>query len=457
MTENRQTKNKKNEIDMTTGALLPKILIFLVPLIASSTLQLLFNAADVVVVGRYAGANALAAVGANSALINLATNIFIGLSVGTNVVAAMYYGAGKYNELRETISTSVVVGLIGGVFLIVVGLLFAGPMLILMGTPAEVEPLAELYLKIYFLGMPAMLLYNFGAAVLRAAGDTKRPLFYLLYAGVINIVLNLFLVIVCKMGVAGVAIATVVSQIVSAVLVLLCLINNEGDMSLDVKKLSINRRRMREIVAVGIPAGIQGMLFSFSNVLIQSSVNSFGAIAVAGNTAASNVEGFVYMAMNASSQASVSFTGQNYGAHKRDRILKVLGYCCLTTTLTSIIIGYPAFWGARGILSLYSSDSAVIEFGVRRLSIILTTYFLCGLMEIPVGVMRGMGHGVAPVIISLLGACGLRIVWIFTVFQINRTPEVLYISYPVTWIVTFVVQMIALAVVWKKESKRYKQ
>ena len=430
---------------MTQGALLPQILVFAFPLILSGMLQLLFNAADIIVVGKFAGSNALGAVGANSSLINFFVNIFIGLSIGANVTAAKYLGAKKPVEVSDTVHTSVVLAFITGVAIMVAGILLARPILTFMETPDEILDLAVLYLRIYFCGMPVMVLYNFGASLLRAVGDTKRPLVYLLIAGVINVILNLIFVIQFHMSVAGVALATIISQCASTVMVIRCLVLERGSMRLFMlkEKLKVSPERLKEIIAVGLPAGVQGVLFSISNILIQSSVNSFGAIAVAGNTAASNIEGFIYVAMNASYQACVSFTGQNFGARKFDRILKVLLLCVLTGALTGIIMGMPAYFilGTK-LLSLYSSDAQVIAYGMKRLSIIAPTYALCVIMEVPVGTMRGMGRGVLPVIVSLIGACGFRILWIMTVFKMYPTLETLYISYPVSWILTALAQFI---------------
>lgn len=438
-------RKEEKKIDMTQGALLPQILVFALPLILSGMLQLLFNAADIIVVGKFAGSNALGAVGANSSLINFFVNIFIGLSIGANVTAAKYLGAKKSVEVSDTVHTSVVLAFITGVAIMIVGILLARPILTFMETPDEILDLAVLYLRIYFCGMPVMVLYNFGASLLRAVGDTKRPLVYLLIAGVINVILNLIFVIQFHMNVAGVALATIISQCASTVMVIRCLVLEQGSMRLFMlkEKLKVSPERLKEIIAVGLPAGVQGVLFSISNILIQSSVNSFGAIAVAGNTAASNIEGFIYVAMNASYQACVSFTGQNFGARKFDRILKVLLLCALTGTLTGIIMGMPAYFilGTK-LLSLYSSDAQVIAYGMKRLSIIAPTYALCVIMEVPVGTMRGMGRGVLPVIVSLIGACGFRILWIMTVFKMYPTLETLYISYPVSWILTALAQFI---------------
>ena len=438
-------RKEEKKIDMTEGALLPQILVFAFPLILSGMLQLLFNAADIIVVGKFAGSNALGAVGANSSLINFFVNIFIGLSIGANVTAAKYLGAKKPVEVSDTVHTSVVLAFITGVTIMIVGILLARPILTFMGTPDEILDLAVLYLRIYFCGMPVTVLYNFGASLLRAVGDTKRPLVYLLIAGVINVILNLLFVIQFNMSVAGVALATIISQCVSTVLVIRCLMMEKGSMRLFMlrEKLRISSERLKEIISVGLPAGVQGVLFSISNILIQSTVNSFGAIAVAGNTAASNIEGFIYVAMNSSYQACVSFTGQNFGARKFDRILKVLLLCELTGALTGIIMGMPAYFiFGTHLLSLYSSDAQVIAYGMKRLSIIAPTYALCVIMEVPVGTMRGMGRGVLPVIVSLIGACGFRILWIMTVFKMYPTLETLYISYPVSWILTAIAQFI---------------
>ncbi|MBR6328349.1 MAG: MATE family efflux transporter [Lachnospiraceae bacterium] len=447
---------RDHKIDMTQGALLPKILLFALPLMASSTLQLLFNAADIVVVGRFVGANALAGVGANSSLINLFVNIFLGLSIGANVVAAKYMGARKEELVSQTVHTAMLIALYGGIIILVLGFFIASPVLTAMGTPEEVLPLAVLYLRIYFCGMPAMLLYNFGASLLRAIGDTRRPLVYLFIAGVFNVALNLLFVIVFHMSVAGVALATVLSQCISTALVIRCLVRSEGSIRLILSRstLVINSERFGEIFKIGIPAGLQGVVFSLSNILIQSSVNSFGAVAVAGNTAGSNIEGFIYTAMNASYQACVSFTSQNFGARKPDRILRVMLLCVACVFTTGIVLGYGAYFGGNTLLGLYSDSPEVIAVGMRRLKVILTTYFLCGIMEIPVGTLRGMGYGVVPMVISLLGACAFRIVWILTVFASVHTLESLYVSYPISWAITGTAQFIAAALAYIKYKKR---
>lgn len=424
------------EVDMCRGPLLGKILIFAFPLMLSGILQLLFNAADIVVVGRFAGSQALAAVGSTGALINLIINVFIGLSVGANVLVARYYGAGEKEQVSQAVHTSVLLSLLCGVVLIAVGVLLAQPLLELMGTPDDVIDMSATYMRIYFCGMPVIMLYNFGAAILRSVGDTKRPLYFLIVAGLINVVLNLFFVIVCGMDVDGVALATVISQVVSAGLILLCLMRMEGPCHLDLHKLHIYKDKMWQIVRVGLPAGLQGCIFSISNVLIQSSVNSFGSVAMAGNTAAGNIEGFVYTGMNAIYQTALSFTSQNYGARQYHRISRVMRLCLALVTAVGLGLGLTAVLFHNQLLGIYSSDPQVIAYGTMRMRFVATLYFLCGIMDVMAGVMRGMGYSILPMIVSLTGACGLRILWIFTLFAANRTLSMLYVSYPVSWFIT---------------------
>ncbi len=435
---------------MCNGPLFGKIIKFTIPLIAAGILQLLFNTADMVVVGRYAGSNALGAVGATSSLINLLINVFMGLSVGANVSVAHYYGAGKHKELSRAIHTSISLSILCGIFLLILGQLISAPMLTLMGTPEDILPLSVSYMKIYFLGMPMMLLYNFGAAILRSVGDTRRPLYFLLAAGFINIVLNLIFVIRFHMSVRGVAWATIISQTVSAILIVRCLIKNDGPCKLVLKELCLDKREAVRIARIGLPAGFQGAVFSISNVLIQSSVNSFGAVAVAGNTATSNIEGFIYNSMNAFHQTTLSFTGQNMGAGKYDRVKRILIICLLSVTATGLTMGLTARMFGRQLLSIYSTETAVIDYGMKRMNIIFPTYFLCGTMEVVVGSLRGMGYSVMPMTVSLLGACGLRIVWIMTIFSAYHTPAVLYSSYPVSWLVTFSIHLCCFAFIARK-------
>lgn len=421
---------------MCRGPLLGKIMVFALPLMLSGILQLLFNAADIVVVGRFAGSQALAAVGSTGALINLIINVFIGLSIGTNVLVARYYGAGEREQVRQSVHTSVLLSVVCGFVLVVVGLVLSRPLLELMGTPEDVIDMSTTYMRIYFCGMPVLMLYNFGAAILRSVGDTKRPLYFLIVAGVINVVLNLFFVTVLGMDVDGVALATVLSQAVSAGLILLCLIKMEGPCHLELKELHIYKDKMWQIVRVGLPAGLQGCIFSISNVLIQSSVNSFGSVAMAGNTAASNIEGFVYTGMNAIYQTSLSFTSQNMGAGQYKRVGKVLKLCLLLVSGVGLALGLTAVLFGNGLLGIYSSDPQVISYGLMRMRIIATLYFLCGVMDVLAGSMRGMGYSLLPMIVSLTGACGLRVLWIFTIFAANRTLVTLYISYPISWFIT---------------------
>ncbi len=442
---------RRYEIDMINGPLFGKIVLYTLPLIAAGILQLLFNTADMVVVGRYAGSNALGAVGATASLINLLINVFMGLSVGANVAIAHYYGAGRFEELSRSLHTAISLSIICGFILLVIGQLFSEPMLILMGTPKDILPLSVSYMKIYFCGMPVMLLYNFGAAILRAVGDTKRPLYYLSLAGVINVILNLIFVIRFSMGVRGVAWATNISQAVSAILIIRCLIKNEGPCRLSLSKLCLDKKETSRIAKVGLPAGFQGAIFSISNVLIQSSVNSFGAIAVAGNTATCNLEGFVYNSMNSFHQTAISFTGQNMGAKNMKRVQRVLSICLLCVTATGLGMGLLGFAFGSELLGIYSTDPAVIAFGLRRMAIIFPTYFLCGVMDVMVGSLRGMGFSIMPMTVSLLGACVFRIIWIMTVFAINHTPEFLYVSYPISWFITAAVHLICIFTIARRK------
>ena len=437
---------KSYEMDMCNGPLVGKILLFAFPLMLSSVLQLLFNAADIVVVGRFTGAEALAAVGATSALINLLVNVFMGLSIGTNVLTAQGYGARNEKGVQDTVHTSIMLSLVCGVLLIFIGVFLAAPLLELMGTPDNVLGHAALYMRIYFIGMPALLVYNFGAAILRAVGDTRRPLYYLLFSGIINVILNLIFVIIFKMGVAGVATATVVSETISAGLVLRCLMKSEGMFQLHMGKLRIKKQKALQIVRIGLPAGLQGAIFAISNVLIQSSINSFGSVAMAGNTAAGNLEGFVYTSMNAVYQTNLSFTSQNMGAGNWKRMNKILGICLVFVSVVGLVMGRGFVFFGHQLLGIYSSDPEVIQYGINRMQVICGTYLLCGIMDVLVGSMRGMGYSFVPMVVSLVGACGLRILWIFTVFQWHRSLFVLYLSYPITWILT----ALAHTVCWYK-------
>ena len=450
-----KSNSKKYEMDMCNGPLLKKILIFYFPLMLSGILQLLFNAADIVVVGRFAGSESLAAVGSTSSLINLLVNIFIGLSVGANVLVARYYGSNQKEDLSEMVHTAMMTSIVGGFLLVVIGIGVAAPALRMMGTPDNVINHSILYMRIYFVGMPVMLAYNFGAAILRAVGDTKRPLYYLLAAGVINVLLNLFFVIVCSMGVAGVATATVISQAISALLIIRCLMKTDSDYRLDLKKLRIVPGKLTKMIQIGVPAGLQGALFSISNVLIQSSLNSFGSVAMAGSTAASNIEGFVYTAMNAFYQTAISFTGQNYGARNYKRIGKILLICQVLVVIVGLIMGNGAYLLGGTLLKLYSTDAEVIQYGLQRMSVICTMYFICGMMDTMVGSMRGMGYSIMPMLVSLTGACLFRVVWIYTIFQKSHTLMTLYISYPISWTLTFSAHLVCFIVAYRKLKKKW--
>ena len=445
---------KSYEIDMCNGPLLGKILLFSVPLMMSGILQLLFNAADIIVVGRFAGSSALAAVGSTSALINLLINVFVGLSVGVNVLVAKYYGGRREKDMSEPVHTAITPSVLSGLFLVVLGLVAAKPLLHLMGTPDDVLSQSVLYMRIYFLGMPVLMLYNFGAAILRAIGDTRRPLYFLFAAGIVNVVLNLFFVIGLGMGVDGVAWATVISEHISALLVLKSLMEAPGALKLSLKNLRIHPKKLKRIIKIGLPAGMQGAIFSISNVLIQSSVNSFGSIAMAGNTASSNIEGFVYTAMNAVYQTNLSFTSQNLGGRKYSRINKIMYICLGVVTVVGLSLGLTAVLGGRMLLGIYSSDPEVLRYGMLRLGIICTTYFLCGIMDCMVGSLRGLGYSIIPMFVSLTGACGFRVLWVFTVFAAYHSLDVLYLSYPVSWAITAAAHMITFRKIRRKIPKQ---
>ena len=442
------------EMDMCSGPLLPKILRFTLPLILTGVLQLLYNAADVVVVGQFVGPQALAAVGSTGALINLIINVFMGLGVGASVVIARAYGANDPRAVHQGVHTAIVVACIGGVLMGVLGFVLARPLLTLMGNPEDVIDSATLYMQIYFLGMPANMLYTFGASILRAVGDTKRPLYYLTISGLINVLLNLFLVIVCHLGVAGVAIATVASQVISMVLVLICLLRSDSVIRLDPHLLKIHKQSLLDILRIGLPAGLQGSLFSISNVLIQSAVNSFGSVAMAGNAAAANLEGFIYTSMNSVYQADMTFASANHGARNYPRVRRTLWLCLGTVFVIGLGLGLIFLTLGTQLLSIYNTDPDVIRFGLMRMAVICPTYYLCGMMDTMVGQMRGMGYSIIPMIVSLTGACLLRIVWIYTIFAANPTLNTLYISYPISWAATFAIHMLCYLIVARKMPKK---
>lgn len=451
----KEKKVKKHEIDMVNGPILKKMLLFAFPLMFSSILQMLFNAADIIIVGRFAGDNSLAAVGSTTSLINLLTNLFIGLSVGANVLVGRYFGGKKTEQLNESVHTSIMLSIISGVALAVIGFIAAEPILRLMQTPDTVLHLAALYMRILFLGMPSMMIYNFGSAILRAKGDTKRPLYYLMMAGIVNVALNLLFVISFNMDVAGVATATAVSQTLSAVLVIRCLFKEEEGFKLSFKKLKIHSEHLKNILRVGLPSGFQGVLFAISNVIIQASINSFGDITMAGSAAASNIENFVYFGMNAFYQAAISFTSQNVGARKYDRVKPIMIKSIMCAAMTGLIFGNLAHLFGNSLLSIYTGSDLVIAEGMKRLAVICTTYALCGIMDTMVGVLRGLGYSVVPMIVSLIGVCALRIVWIGTIFRLEQfhTPTVVYMSYPVTWFITMVAHCVCYVLIMKHIRK----
>ena len=439
---------------MCSGSIMDKLISFSLPLMLSGVLQLMFNAVDIVVVGRFSGSQALAAVGSTTALINLFTNLFIGISLGANVLAARFFASGKAREMSETVHTAISLAAISGIIMAFAGLLFSRLALELMGTPSDVIDQSSLYMKIYFIGMPFFMLYNYGAAILRAIGDTKRPLFYLIISGCINAALNMILVIVFHLGVAGVAIATVISQMLSCILVLKCLYQSEGSYQLRFSKLTLKKYCLKQIFQVGIPAGIQSTVITFSNVLLQSSVNSFGSIAMAGYTAANNIFGFLYMAVNSVTQACMSFTSQNYGVSKYKRMDRVLADCMILTVIVSLLLGCGSYVFGHQILRIYTEDAEVIACGMEILSYTTVTYFFCGIMDLFPGALRGMGHSAVPMLLSIIGTVGTRVVWIFGVFPHHRSLAALFLSYPVSWIVTILLQVICFYFVRKKVHKQ---
>ena len=443
------SKNKY-EIDMCNGTIMDKLISFSVPLMLSGILQLMFNAVDIIVVGRFAGSQSLAAVGSTTALINMFVNLFIGVSLGANVLAARFYASGKHKEMSETVHTAITFAAISGVVMALIGVLMAKPALELMGTPDDVINLSTLYMRIYFLGMPFFMLYNYGAAILRAVGDTKRPLIFLIISGCINALLNLFFVIVCKLGVAGVAIGTIVSQFVSCVLVLYCLSKADTSYKLCFNKLAIDKEYMLQIFQVGIPAGIQSTVINISNAMLQSSVNSFGSIAMAGYTAANNILGFLYVSVNSITQACMSFTSQNYAVGKQKRMDRVLIDCLFLTTAVALVMGSASYIFGTQILGIYTGNSEVIKSGLEIISITTIPYFLCGIMDLFPGALRGMGYSTVPMILSIIGTVGVRIIWIYGLFPSHRSLFFLFISYPGSWIATIIMQVICYMFVRNK-------
>ena len=451
------TQSKKYEIDMCNGNLFIKIVRFCIPLMLMGILQLLYNAADLIVVSNFSSdKDALGAVGSTSAIINLLINLFMGLSIGTNVICARLFGAKKYDKLSDVVHTSITSSFVVGLFLAIFGFVFAKELLHLMNNDLD---LSVLYLKIYFLGMPFNLVYNFAASILRAVGDTKRPLYYLTFSGLVNVVLNLILVIFFDMSVAGVAIATVASQVISCILIMRTLIKSKECYKIELRKLKIKKDSLIQIAKIGLPAGIQSTIFSISNVLIQSSINMFGPSVMNGNSAATSVEGFVYVAMNSVYHASLAFVGQNVGAKKVKNIKKVTIYSLIFVTILAGSLGLILFISGKALLSIYTTIPSEIEVGFIRLHYLCLPYFLCGIMDVMVGVLRGLGSSTIPMIVSIVGVCGFRIFWIYTIFYPSTNFEnikdlnTLYISYPISWIITFMAHLITYFIVSRKKYK----
>lgn len=445
----------KYEIDMCNGKLFSKIIKCALPVMATNVLQLLYNAVDIVVVGRYVGETALAAVGSTSSLINLIVNVFIGISVGASVVVAQSVGARDYNKSSDSCHTAVALSLILGVLLSILGNVLCRPLLVLMGSPENVIDQATLYMRIYFCGMPAFMLMTYGSALMRTVGDTKRPLLYFSFSGILNVILNLILVLKFNMGVAGVAIATVFSQYVSAAFLLYALTHTDGYIKIYISDLRIVKESLIGMISKGLPAGVQSFIFGMSNVIIQSSINSFGSVVMAGSSAAANIEGFLYTAQNTFCVIATSFAGQNYGAKKYKRIDKTLIYCLLTVFVVGISIGGLIYTFSETLLGIYAPGNVeAIGYGMIRFRFILLTYFLCGLMEVSTGVIRGIGRSVIPMLISVIGVCGVRVIWVLAVFPKYKTLEMLFISYPISWLVTLLILLLAYLILRKKLFKK---
>ncbi len=430
---------KSYEMDMCSGPLFSRMLVFTVPLICSGILQLFFNAADIIVVGKFSGEHALAAVGSTSSLINLLLNLVVGVSLGASVIVGRNYGAKNKSGVRKSVHTAIAIALWAGVIMLFVGVLLSPPILKIMGTPDDVIKLSTLYMRIYFLGMPSMMLYNFGASVLRAAGDTRRPLYILAGAGIINIILNLIFVVGLDLSVAGVALATIVSESVSAFMVMKILLKTDGFLHLDLKRIKIHKKILKEMLKVGLPAGIQGVFFNISNVLIQSSVNSFGSVVMAGNTAAVTLEGFVDTSILAIYQTTLNFTSQNVGAKKYSRIGKIFSSSLIMSIFTGVVFGGGTYIFAERLLKICITTEEAISYGAIRLGIVSVSYPLCGIMDVGASILRGMGYSILPTIVVLIGACIFRVVWILTVFREYHSLVILYLSYPISWALTSII------------------
>ena len=445
---------KKYSIDMTTGVLFPKILGFAFPLMVTGLLQIVYNAADVMVVGRFAGSISLAAVGATSTLVNLMLNLFLGLSMGSGVVVAKHIGAGDGASVHRTVHSAMLLSIISGFVIGILGVVISPYALSAMGTPDDVHSLSTLYLRIFFLGTPANMVYNYGASILRATGDSKRPLYILTSTGILNVVLNLIFVVNFNMNVAGVALATIISQYVSAICVLYILLNINSYIHLSMKKLHFYKDELLDILKIGIPAGLQGSLFSLSNVIIQSSINSFGAAAIAGNTASGNVDSIIFTCCNSVSQTATTFTSQNLGAGQYKRIRKIYFNCIGVSMGIAAIFGVALLAFGPQILTVFSTDSEVIDMGLIRLKLFAVTYIINSVLDVTTGQMRGLGKSVIPMIVTMVGVCGLRVLWVFTVFPQYRSMFTLYLSYPVSWLATGIVLVTMYAVTFRKILKR---
>lgn len=445
--------NKRGMLDMTTGPFFKKILIFSIPLMLTGVLQLIYNAADVMVVGRFAGSDSLAAVGSTSSLVNLIVNLFVGLSTGSGVVTARNIGANSNDKIHKSVHTAMAISVASGFTVGIFGFFMSGKLLELMGTPENVLPLATLYLKIYFLGAPGSLVYNFGASIVRATGDTKRPLFILGFTGIINVVLNVVLVVGFHFDVAGVAIATIVAQYISAIFIVIRLANIENACRLNFRKVRIYKEELKEIIRIGLPAGFQSSLFSFSNVLIQSTINTFGSVAIAGNTAAQNADAIIYTCTNAVSQTAMTFSSQNIGAKKYENLRKVYFMCMGFALIISVCFGAIGLLFPEQIIGIFTTEPEVIEMGKQRLYIMMTTYFICSIMDVSGCQIRGMGKSIEPMIITLLGACGIRVLWLYTGYPLKRELWNLYLSYPLSWLITFIALFICFFVFERRIKK----
>lgn len=446
---------KKTSVDMLNGPIFKGIVVFAVPVMVTSILQLLFNATDLIVIGQFCGSHCVAAIGATNSLVALIVNFFIGLANGVGIVVAQNYGAGNVKNVEKAVHTTIPVAILSGLLITVIGMFFAEDMLELMETPDDIIELSALYLQIYFAGIVLRMLYNFCAAILRAVGDTKSPMLYLTLGGALNVVFNLFFVLAFNMDVDGVAYGTLISEAVSALLVLRALIKRTDCVHFDFKKMRLDGKIIGKIFGIGIPAGIQSCMFSISNVIIQSSVNSFGSTAVSGNAAASSIGNFVASVTSSYQHTASNFIGQNIGAKKFDRARKITYACLICMSISGFAAGGVAAIFSRQLLSIYITDSPEsIKYGMMKLLIVTMPYFLCGLMEVITGVLRGMGISTVPMIISVMCVCVFRVVWVCTIFTVPQyhTLKMLYISYPVSWIIAFVAEYIAYVIAMRKKE-----